>query len=253
MSDDQNYGPPEMRALIRAAAEHSVLSLPEALERLRAAEAERDRLREVEEWFRRDHSDVTQLLEAAAAERDRLRAEVHRCGDLLAEWTSDLAAVRAERDRLRAAVEAVRSTTETMRADVDHWATTGMRRLNPGDAIAQAAAIKRALRVVEDQLDGTGTIGDGDEDETRESPSDTPQGAAVGSDGDGHHRVRGLRGADAGGADRLSDESSAGALPCHHCGAGVKGCLEADQPCCPDCHHGGAIRHRTFSAGVPRD
>lgn len=45
------------------------------------------------------------------------------------------------------------------------------------------------------------------------------------------------------------DETSAGALPCHHCGAGVKGCLEADQPCCPDCHHGGAIRHRTFSAG----
>lgn len=34
---------------------------------------------------------------------------------------------------------------------------------------------------------------------------------------------------------------------CHHCGAEAQGCLTAPAPCCPDCHHGGAVRHRSFA------
>lgn len=36
---------------------------------------------------------------------------------------------------------------------------------------------------------------------------------------------------------------------CHHCYADMRACLDADQPCCAGCHHGGTIRHRAFSAG----
>lgn len=36
---------------------------------------------------------------------------------------------------------------------------------------------------------------------------------------------------------------------CRHCGSDIRPCLTADQPCCPDCHHGGSIRHRATPLG----
>lgn len=77
MSDDQNYGPPEMRALIRAAAEHGILSLPEALERLREAEIELNRLRAARNQAETEQDALAAYVKPIKTERDRLRAVVH--------------------------------------------------------------------------------------------------------------------------------------------------------------------------------
>lgn len=43
------------------------------------------------------------------------------------------------------------------------------------------------------------------------------------------------------------DHSVWRAYRCHHCGTHMRACLDAEEPCCPGCHHGGSIRHRAFS------
>lgn len=48
-------------------------------------------------------------------------------------------------------------------------------------------------------------------------------------------------------ADRGAGVATTGApiLPCHACGTPMPSCIDTPAPCCDECHHGGAIRHRS--------